>query len=291
MPDPKVGVLGASSLVGGCILSKLAEARCSVVAFSREAKTGVHGGTADWRKIPEAATKKADGAFSIAHWICAAPIWVLPEHFQMLESYGVRKVVVLSSTSRFTKDQSSNFEEQQLAKRLADAELEVQGWAEQRSIEWVILRPTLIYGLGRDKNITEMVRIIRRFGFFPLFGKAQGLRQPIHVEDVAVACVSALQASEAANRAFNISGGGALTYRDMVAGVFAALGRQPRLLNVPLGAFCFAVALVRLVPRYRHWSAAMAERMNRDQVFDHTDATRAFGFKSRSFVLTPGDLP
>jgi hypothetical protein len=44
------------------------------------------------------------------------------------------------------------------------------------------------------------------------------------------------------------------------------------LLTVPLWAFRLAVTILRRLPRYRQWSAAMAERMNRDLVFDHTDA-------------------
>ena len=291
MPEFEVGVIGASSFVGDCLLSQLAEAGCHAIAFSRRANVCVEGSKTDWRKLPEAANQTLNGACSIASWICAAPIWVLPEYFSMLESYNVRKVVVLSSTSRFTKEQSSDLAEKQLAKRLADTESLVQIWAEQHNIEWVILRPTLIYGLGQDKNVAEIVRIIRRFGFFLLFGKAQGLRQPIHVEDVAAACISALQSPRATNCAFNISGGEILAYRDMVLRIFSALTRQPHLFTVPLWLFRFAIMLVRLIPRYRHWSAAMAERMNHDMVFDYSNAAHAFSFKPRSFILTNRDLP
>jgi uncharacterized protein YbjT (DUF2867 family) len=77
----------------------------------------------------------------------------------------------------------------------------------------------------------------------------------------------------------------------MVARVFAALGRPARLVTVPLWAFRLAVAMLRCLPRYRHWSAAMAERMNRDLVFDHTDAARDLGFKPRGFALTAEDVP
>src|SRR3546814_2901272 len=80
------------------------------------------------------------------------------------------------------------------------------------------------------------------------------LRQPIHAEDVAAACVVALQAPGAANRAYNLSGGETLAYREMVARVFAALGRPARLVTVPLWAFRLAVAVLRRLPRYRHWT-------------------------------------
>jgi nucleoside-diphosphate-sugar epimerase len=220
-----------------------------------------------------------------------APIWVLPDYFPLIEASGARRVVALSSTSRFTKVGSGDTAENAIAAKLIDAEARVQAWAEGRGIEWVVLRPTLIYGQGRDKNISEMARFIRRFGFFPLLGSAQGLRQPIHAEDVAAACVAALQTPGAANRAYNLSGGETLAYREMVARVFAALGRPARLVTVPLWAFRLAVAMLRRLPRYRHWSAAMAERMNRDLVFDHAEAARDFGFKPRGFALVAEDLP
>ncbi len=224
------------------------------------------------------------------YWICVAPIWVLPEYFSLLEAHGARRVVVLSSTSRFTKDDSSDPQEQAIALRLAEAEEQAQAWAQSRGVEWVVLRPTLIYGLGRDKNVSEIARFIRRFGFFPLFGKAHGLRQPVHAADVAGACVAALQMPGRANRAYNISGGETLPYSDMVVRIFAAVGRRPRLLTVPLWFFGLATTAVRLLPRYRHWSVAMAERMNRDLVFDHTDAAGDFGFNPRTFALVPEDV-
>jgi nucleoside-diphosphate-sugar epimerase len=158
-------------------------------------------------------------------------------------------------------------------------------------VEWVILRPTLIYGGGEDKNIAEIARFIQRFGFFPLLGRANGLRQPVHVQNVAGACLAALQARGVVNFAYNISGGEALSYRDMVGRIFVAMGRPCRLVSVPLWVFCVAVKLLRFLPRYRHWSVAMAERMNRDLVFDHSDAKKDLGFSPRLFQLVREDLP
>lgn len=184
--------------------------------------------------LPALGIKSAGITRPIRHWVCVAPIWVLPEYFSMLNAYGARRVVVLSSTRRFTKTGSDDAAENSIAAQLIDGEARVQAWAENHGIEWIILRPTMIYGLGQDKNISEIARFIRRFGVFPVLGQAQGLRQPIHVNDVAAACVCALQVAGVANRAYNISGTQTCTYRDMVLRVFAALGRRPSLLVVPL---------------------------------------------------------
>jgi uncharacterized protein YbjT (DUF2867 family) len=298
-----VGLLGARGLVGECVSSLLVQARHEIYAFSRniahrKTQNGVTwlplGGSVKTTQTPTPTPTPTPNSnpnqSTITNWLCVAPIWVLPDYFAMLESYGVRRIVALSSTSCFTKNDSNDLEEQATAQRLVDAENRLHAWAESRGVEWVILRPTLIYGYGRDKNITEIIKVIRRFGFFPLLGQAQGLRQPIHADDVAGACVAALNANAVANQAYNISGSETLSYRDMVERIFKALKKPVRLFAVPLFVFRFAVAVLRLLPRYRKWTPAMAERMNRDLVFDHSDATRDFGFKPRGFVLTEKDI-
>jgi hypothetical protein len=138
-------------LVGECVISLLVHEGRDVIAFSRNPSQRKTEVGVTWLQLAEdsqchAATSK------VSDWLCVAPIWVLPEHFSMLEAYGARRVVALSSTSRFTKDGSSDPEEQAIALRLADAEACVQAWAASHGVEWVILRPTLIYGLGRWRS-------------------------------------------------------------------------------------------------------------------------------------------
>lgn len=295
MSKLRVGVLGATSLVGGVLLPLLGKAACEVVAFSRQHKKseGVAGdGFIEWVALPEVCCLDS-GVLKesrISHWICVAPIWVLAGYFPMMLAHGVTRVVALSSTSRFTKDDSSDPAEQALAQRLAEAELGFMAWAEENSLSWVILRPTLIYGLGRDQNISEMARIIARLGFFPLFGAARGLRQPVHAEDVALASLAALRQPVVANRAYNLSGGETLSYREMASRIFVVLDKPVRFIGVPLWFFRLVVAVLRILPRYRHWSAAMAERMNKDLVFGHVDAARDLGFSPRIFQLGREDV-
>lgn len=278
-------------MVGACVLSQLVQAKVHVSAFSRKAALQISGQGVDWQQIPSSPALALPCGATISDWICIAPIWALPAHFSWLEARGARRIVALSSTSRFTKDTSSDPQEQATAQKLAEAESKLQTWAESRGIEWVVLRPTLIYQPGQDKNVSEIARFIGRFGFFPVLGKAQGLRQPIHAADVASACVAALHSPAAANRAYNISGGETLPYRNMVGRIFAAQGRVTRILGIPLWMFKLAVMLLRCLPRYRHWTTAMAERMNRDLVFDHTEAARDFGFRPRVFTLEPENRP
>jgi len=293
MDEKRVGVLGATSLVGQCLLPLLKQNGWKVKAFSRR-RMSSDDPDIQWTQIPKSLdvlNDVANRSEKIDFWVCVAPLWVLPDYFPMLEQYGTRRVIAFSSTSRFTKGDSTDTDEKITAFKLKDAEDRLQSWGKDKSIDWVILRPTLIYGFGQDKNISEIVRLIRRFGFFPLLGQANGLRQPVHAEDLAAACLSALEKTDIVNRAYNLSGGETITYREMINRVFAAVGRRPRLVMIPLWIFKPAVSSLRLFPRYRHWNMSMAMRMNTDMVFDHSEAMQHLNFQPRKFQPSSKDLP
>jgi nucleoside-diphosphate-sugar epimerase len=286
--DESVGVLGATSQLGRCLLELLNQSEIKVTAFSRRPATNVDEHI-QWRELSLVAPPEALNEISC--WVCAAPIWVLPDYFELLETSGAKRVVALSSTSRFTKGDSTDPAEQAVAQQLMNSEAHLQDWAETKGVEWVILRPTMIYGQGKDKNITEIARFISRWGFFPILGKGDGLRQPVHVEDVAKACLAAITAPAARNRAFDISGAEMLSFKEMTHRIFLVLDKQPRFLLLPRWCFRAALLGLRLIPRFRYWSIAMAERMDRDMVFDHSNAKSALGFAPRPFSLSARDLP
>lgn len=294
-----IGVLGGRSLVGNVLIPMLVQAGYRVVAFSRKDNAtlgaqgveGVNG--VEWRHLPTepSNTRLVPVQERIDGWICLAPIWVLPTYYPLLAAHGVRRIVVLSSTSRFTKVNSTVSSDAIVVEQLVQGEDKLQAWAANVGAAWVVLRPTLIYGNGHDKNLTEIARFIQRFSFFPFIGKGEGLRQPIRTEDVAQACVSALCRTAVANRAYNIAGQEILTYRDMVTRIFATLERTPRILSIPRSFFQIALGVVRILPRYRSWSISMADRMNKNMTFDWTEAKNDLGFSPRPFQFSKKDLP
>lgn len=289
MSHESIGILGATSLVGHYVIDKATKQGYRLVAFSRKAKPAASGQSVQWVQLPDTPSA-LDRTNAIPFWVSFMPVWVLPDYFPMLEAYQATRVIALSSTSLFTKVDSNVSAERDIASRLAEGEQRLSEWSEKRNIEWVVLRPTLIYGGGRDKNIVEIIRFISRFGFFPLFGKAQGLRQPIHGEDLANACLNLLSKKVRVNCSYNLSGAEILPYREMVERIFNALHRKPRFVFIPLFIFQWGIALLRLLPRYRHWSVAMAERMNSDMVFSHDEAVQDFDFMPRMFELCADDV-
>ncbi len=280
----RIGILGASSFLGERTLPLLAHAGHSTSAFTR---------SPPMTSCPAVSWRQADDwrGLTLDTFLSLAPLWVLPDYLERLASTDIKRVVVLSSTSRFAKQASPDARERDVAQRLIRAEEQLAQWANERQIEWVILRPTLIYGFGRDKNISEIARFIQRFGFFPLIGGATGLRQPVHGDDVVQACLSALSMPGLPSGGYELSGGEVLPYHTMVSRIFQAMGRPERTLPLPARALSLGVSILRCLPRYRHLSSALVGRMNQDLVFDHSDASDRLGFAPKGFHLSCDDLP
>jgi nucleoside-diphosphate-sugar epimerase len=277
-------VTGATSPVGRQLVEKLVAAGYAVHAIGRAPTIPEPAPSLHWHQCDLTRTD-AFPRFTARTLFHIASIWLLPDRIEQFHKNNVRRIIALSSTSRFSKADSSSPAEQAVAALLARAEDAVATTCERLGIAYTIFRPTLIYGVGRDRNVADIARFAKRFGMFPILGKGLGLRQPVHAGDLAQACMLAVGASASFNRIYNLSGGETLTYREMVERVFQALGKHARLVSVPEPIFRLIIRLARLSPKYRHLKPEMATRMDQDLCFNHQAAERDFGYSPRPFFL------
>jgi nucleoside-diphosphate-sugar epimerase len=94
------------------------------------------------------------------------------------------------------------------------AEEQVRQIAGESGMEYVILRPTAVYG-PRDERLQKLYRSVAK-GRFPLFGKGEGRRHLVYVSDLADAFLRACTVPEAANQAFIIAGPEAVPLRQLL---------------------------------------------------------------------------
>lgn len=287
----KIIVTGATSIIGRFLLPQLLEAGYEVHAVSRDGieKLSAKGEKLVWH-LADISNPERLPRINARALIHLAPLWLLPPLLPVLNSLQIKRVIGFGSTSVFSKSASADIEERNLAARLAEAEEAIMRSSSTSEMNWTIFRPTLLYDCVRDKNITRIANFIQHYGFFPLLGKAAGLRQPVHAADLAEACVLALWQPVTFNKAYNLSGGETLSYRQMVEKIFGSLGKPPRFLVVPAWLYRGAIRLVTLLPGRQGITPEMAMRMNVDLCFDHTEAARNFGFSPRSFSPDLGGL-
>jgi nucleoside-diphosphate-sugar epimerase len=270
-------VLGATSLIGRHLMARLKEEGLDPIAFSRRPPPGDACWVGGDLKDPDLAERLpvATTVFSLS------PIWLLPSALRALEARGMARLIAFSSTSRFTKTDSPVAAERAVAAALAEAEQAIEAWCAANGVAWTILRPTLIYDEGHDENVSRIARLVRRFHVMPLSGAGEGLRQPVHAEDLAAGALAAAHAPAAQNRTYNLVGGETVSYRVMVDRVFEGLGKTPRTLPMPTWLFGLLMRLAK--PFFPGATTAMGTRMGQDLTFDSSDAARDFGWSPRQF--------
>ncbi|MGB7212575.1 MAG: NAD-dependent epimerase/dehydratase family protein [Gemmatimonadales bacterium] len=115
-------------------------------------------------------------------------------------------------------------------------EAELAVWREVESgLDAIVLRPCPLYGSGDRLFIPRLAAAARR-GWMPLVGKGDRPVPLVHAKSVAQAVVTALTASRAWGKAYNVTDDGEITAREIVAATEAGSGRRVRTFSVPIGA-------------------------------------------------------
>ena len=272
-------VFGASGQVGTPLLGRLVREGWQVHAVSRQSRADspavqwLRGDLTGVEDLPTA----VDVIFScgpldlFARWHADAPV-IAP------------RVMAFGSTSASSKQASSDEHERDLSKRLFDAEALLFATGKRNGAAVTVLRPTLIYGAGRDQSLTQIAALAQRWGRFVLPRHADGLRQPVHVDDLADAAWMACLADASHGRSYDLPGGETLAYREMVRRVLACLQPPPSLHELPLPMFRGVMVAAQARGIAVDLTPAALARMREDLVFDLEPAHRDFAYAPRMFA-------
>jgi nucleoside-diphosphate-sugar epimerase len=271
-------VLGASGAIGRFLLPCLLGAGHDVVAVSRVARAAgdprlrwIAGDLDGALAVPPA----PDLIFSLG------PLDAFARWFARMPVAGAPRVIAFGSMSIDSKRESADAGERALVARLHEAERMLVASADARGCAWTLLRPTLIYGAGVDRSLTPIARFAQHWRVFPRIAAARGLRQPVHADDLAAACIAVLDRPRTAGATYALGGGERLPFATMLERVRASLPVRTLPLPVPLGASRALLGVARAAG-LRVGSAAI-DRLARDLVADHAAAVADFGWSPRGF--------
>jgi len=118
-----------------------------------------------------------------------------------------------------------------------------QGLAEL-GIDWVALRPVLVYGPGVKGNLATLLRLARAPYWLPL-GGLTARRSILSVDNLVDAVETVLRAPSALRKPLIVADAEPLTVGEMVTALRHGLGRRPGLLPVPQGMIELALTAAR----------------------------------------------
>ena len=272
----RVLLTGATGLLGGELLKLLLaeghEARCLLRAGSPNAsrldaeRAEIFRGDAANEEDLLRALQGTDALLHVAGIEYAQPV------VEAARRAGVGRLVVVGSTSVH-----SSYEFR------AGPKLRMERVVRRSGLDWTIVRPSMIYGSERDKNVQRLLRFLGRAPVFPMFGPGTNLWQPVYHEDCARGVYEALVRLSAVGRSYDLPGGESLTYLDLVKTAAGALGKKPRIVRLPLEPVRLLLGAAEKLRLPLPVGSEQVLRLREDKAYPYEEARRELGYAPRPF--------
>ncbi|MDH4482623.1 MAG: SDR family oxidoreductase [Rhodoferax sp.] len=114
-----------------------------------------------------------------------------------------------------------------------EAELSLTSIAHAHGMEWVIIRPPLVYGPGVKANFASLARVVAKGWPLPL-GAIRNQRSLVSIDNLVDFVVCCISHPRAANQPFLVSDGQDLSTPELVRKLGSILGRSPWIPSVPV---------------------------------------------------------
>ena len=198
----------------------------------------------------------------------AAPVII-----KACKNAGIKRAIFVSTTAVFTK----------LNAKSKNIRLKAEEKILKSKLKYTIIRPTMIFGTLRDRNIIRLIEWVKRYPIIPVFQKGEALQQPVFVEDVASAIVNSLENENSINQIFNIAGAKPLKFSEMIDCI--AINLNKKILKVSINSK-LAIILLRVLKFLRiriSISQEQVERVIEDKYFSNEKAEKLINYKPKLF--------
>lgn len=195
--------------------------------------------------------------------------------FNIAVKNNVNWIIGVHTTGRYSQFKSASAEYVEIEDKL----LKLRG-----EINITILRPTMIYGSSKDRNMYKLVRFIHKSPVFPVFGNGNNLMQPVTAKDLAIAYAQVLENySVTKNNNYNLSGKYAIKYNHLIKEVANNMNKKIKLIRIPIKLSYYLVFVARKIIPGFPLNEEQVLRMKEDKDFTHIKATEDFGYNPMSF--------
>ena len=187
----------------------------------------------------------------------------------------IKNIILVHTTGMFSRFKSASEEYIAIEKSILD---------ENSDMNITILRPTMIYGSKKDRNMYKLIDYLFCHRFFPIFGNGKNLMQPVHAEDLGDAYYDVIKNWDAIkNKKYNLSGKYPIEYIELIRTVEDYLGVKIYNIKIPIWFSLIAAFIYNKISKGALISVEQVQRMMEDKNFSHAEASNDFGYNPRTF--------
>ena len=150
-------------------------------------------------------------------------------------------------------------------------------------IDYVVLRPTLMFGWFDRKHLGWLSRFMKKMPVFPVPGNGRYIRQPLYAGDFCNIITSCID-NRITGKFFNISGREQVSYIDIIREIKRATKARTRIVKIPYGLFRALLAVWALFDKNPPFTVAQLEALVAGDMFEVIDWHGIFGIIPTPFT-------
>ena len=172
------------------------------------------------------------------------------------------------------------------------SKLRCEEWVRKSGLDWVILRPSEVYGMKMEEGIGKLVAWVEKYPIIPVFGDGSCFLSPVSVDDVAKVMVEILRDDSIKKETLNLCGPEKMTMNELI-------NRLAQIQKVQIKKIFLPIWFVRLgigVLSFFKSSLAFSDQIPRllcrkDQSIDKTQAIVSYNPKKieEGFLLSKSE--
>jgi NADH dehydrogenase len=280
----RVTVTGATGLIGRRLVAALRDRGDDVRCLVRDRKRGSHvaalGAEVVEGDVTDAASVRiaAQGCDVVVHLV--AIVEGSREQFERVMKQGTRNVVAAAKevdVRRFVHMSALGVSERtRTLTPYFEAKWDMEQTVQRSGLEYVIFRPSFVF--GRDGGVlATFVRVARWAPVTPIVGPGTERIQPIWADDVGAYFAAGVDATDAANRTFEIGGPDVVTWDEFWQRLKRTLRVRRPSLHLPYRLMNAQAAVTERLPGAPVSRDQLKMLAAGDNVVSNTDAVETFG--------------
>ena len=149
-------------------------------------------------------------------------------------------------------------------------------------IHYMILRPTLMYGLFDSKHLGWITRFMEKIPIIPIPGSGKYIRQPLFVEDLCNIILTLIE-RKPKNQTWNIIGREKIYYIDVLRMIAKARGMKRLFVPLPLFLFGFLLKVYGIIMRKPMFTKEQMKALVAGDIFEVQNWWDEFNVEYTSF--------
>lgn len=163
----------------------------------------------------------------------------------------------------------------------ASTKLAAEEEVKKSSLEYIILRPALIYE-GRKGSLGKIMGYVEKLPFVPVFGSGKAKEQPIHIKELIDLTVAMIKDFKPGTTLY-AAGKDAMTFKEMIQIIARAMNKKTRVVPIPAKPVRAVLRLFEKAGIHIGVSSEQVAHMSEDLFADMDETLKLYPIELKPF--------